>query len=286
MTASVEQGVLYIGQVFMITFVQILIVFAPGIVVALGMQFLAGSVQRHAYQMFGRDLFLGLFGWLGTTIHELGHVVFMLLFGHTIHKVEFFNPDPASGRLGYVRHSYDARSIYQNIGNFFSGIGPILFGTLVIYLSARLLLDPTVFRTMETELATVTGTLTGDQAGLGTLLATVIKNAGLFMKALLDLDYIFDWKWYVFLYIAFATGSSIRLSPSDIEGATSGFLTIITVMLVLNLATLWTMDLTSQLFVVMSTFYGFFYGITSIAIIMNLLALGLLFLWTFLAGSQ
>jgi multisubunit Na+/H+ antiporter MnhG subunit len=82
----------------------------------------------------------------------------------------------------------------------------------------------------------------------------------------------------VFLYLAFAIGSSIRLSPADIHGATSGFLTILGLLLLFNLATLWMADATATILGMMSTFYGFFYAITSIALVMNLVALLLLFL--------
>ncbi len=241
MDAAFTQIFTYVGQVILITATQLIIMFAPGIGLALGMQFLAGTIQRLAYRTLGRGLFLGLFGWLGTTVHELGHLVFLLLFGHQIVEVQFFNPDPYAPQLGYVNARYDPNSVYQNIGKFFAGIGPILFGTLLIYLAA-------------------------------------VEGAWAFATSLLRVDYLLDWHWYAFLYLAFAIGSSIRLSPADIQGATSGFLTILGLMLLFNLATLWMADATATILGMMSTFYGFFYAITSIALVMNLVALLLLFL--------
>jgi len=276
MDAAFTQIFNYVGQVILITLTQLVIMFAPGIALALGMQFLATTIQRLAYRTLGRGLFLGLFGWLGTTVHELGHLVFLLIFGHQIVEVQFFNPDPYAPQLGYVNARYDPNSVYQNIGKFFAGIGPILFGTLLIYLAARLLLDPTSFARLD--MASSIGGVADQPADIGALTTAAVEGAWAFATSLLRVDYLLDWHWYAFLYLAFAIGSSIRLSPADIQGATSGFLTILGLMLLFNLATLWMADATATILGMMSTFYGFFYAITSIAPVMNLLALLLLFL--------
>jgi hypothetical protein len=120
--------------------------------------------------------------------------------------------------------------------------------------------------------------LADQPADIGALTTAALEGAWAFALSLLRVDYLLDWHWYVFLYLAFAIGSSIRLSPADIHGATSGFLTILGLLLLFNLATLWMADATATILGMMSTFYGFFYAITSIALVMNLVALLLLFL--------
>ncbi len=75
-----------------------------------------------------------LTAWIGTPVHELGHVIFCHLFCHKVKEVALFQPDKSSGVLGYVHHSYNPKSIYQSIGNFFIGIAPMLTGSAILFL--------------------------------------------------------------------------------------------------------------------------------------------------------
>ncbi len=71
---------------------------------------------------------------IGVVVHETGHLLMCWVFGHKVQKVRFFSPNQASGSLGYVNHSYNPDSFYQQIGNFFIGVGPIFSATLCLYL--------------------------------------------------------------------------------------------------------------------------------------------------------
>lgn len=79
---------------------------------------------------------------IGTPVHEFGHAMMCVVFGHKIHEVKFYSPEPAdeSGyvQLGYVNHSYNKKNLYQSLGTLFIGLGPIFSGigvvTLVLYL--------------------------------------------------------------------------------------------------------------------------------------------------------
>ncbi|MHA8110544.1 hypothetical protein ACYATP_03415 [Lactobacillaceae bacterium Melli_B4] len=93
------------------------------------------------YQLHGQ-LF---FGWLGIIIHEFSHLVVALLFGHKITGFRLLHIPNGAGdeRLGYVNHTYNARSAYQRMGNLFIGIAPI-FGCAIALIVATQFLDPTL----------------------------------------------------------------------------------------------------------------------------------------------
>lgn len=71
---------------------------------------------------------------LGTPIHELGHVIFCILFGHKITDMKLLILKPVDGTLGYVNHSFNKKNIYHRIGNLFIGIGPIISCSFAVWL--------------------------------------------------------------------------------------------------------------------------------------------------------
>lgn len=67
-----------------------------------------------------------LTGWVGTPVHEISHVLMCFIFNHKVIDVALFKPEPESGVLGYVTHSYNSRSLYQRVGCLFVGLAPLL----------------------------------------------------------------------------------------------------------------------------------------------------------------
>lgn len=80
---------------------------------------------------------------LGTPIHEASHALIALMFGHKIHKISWFQMGK-DGRLGYVEHNWNRRSLYQSIGVFFIAIAPLLAGFSAIVLLQHFLTMPTL----------------------------------------------------------------------------------------------------------------------------------------------
>src|SRR5262249_26871125 len=81
-------------------------------------------------------------GWLGVPLHELAHLVTAKLFGHRIVGVAFFDPDPSTGTLGYVRHAHAKRTAWQTVGNAFIGVAPLLTGAMALGLLLAWMVRP------------------------------------------------------------------------------------------------------------------------------------------------
>ena len=117
---------------------DMLLYFADVMLCTVGGLILCGLLSALFQKLFVR-LVGGAFGRkaikasaiIGTPIHEAGHAFMCLLFGHKINKIQLYQPSP-SGSLGYVSHSYNKKNLWQNIGNFFIGLGPIFSGLIVI----------------------------------------------------------------------------------------------------------------------------------------------------------
>lgn len=80
-------------------------------------------------------------GGLGVIIHEFGHAFFAIIFRHHVDQVQLLNVHYANtGTLGSVQHSWNQRSIYQRLGNFFIGIAPYYMCSIVLLLLQKVFL--------------------------------------------------------------------------------------------------------------------------------------------------
>jgi len=258
-----------VGSACIATAGQLALLLGPGLALGLALHALSSFVNRRASRYLGRAYYL-LFGWLGTAVHELGHAAFCLLFAHRITDIKLFDFAPSDGSLGYVRHSYDRSSLYQRAGNFFIGIGPIVFGTLVVIAAARWLLGAEVLARMHP--AAWDGGLAQSPAAWVALARHVAAGAGQALGALLVPGRLADWRPWAFLYIAFTVGSSISLSADDLKGAASGFATIVLLILIGNLATLWWGDVLGPGVAVLAGWLAVAYAAMLFALAVNALA--------------
>jgi hypothetical protein len=182
----------------------------------------------------GTTLDIIITGWIGTPVHELGHAIFCILFRHRIIEMKLYSPNSEDGTLGYVNHAYNPSSTYQKIGNFFIGVGPIIFGALVLYALLYYLVpnNTDVFSSIEAQSKTLVKGVRGEWTGvLASLWDTTTSTLGtLFRKSNFS-----DYKFWIFLYLSMCIASHMQLSPPDIKGAWRGLLSLVIFFLVFNL---------------------------------------------------
>ncbi len=243
----------YLKEVFIITGMQLLIIFAPIIIIGFLMNYSSRIIENRLCSFLGIKLYLFLFGWLGTTVHETGHALFCIIFRHKINEIKFFSPDLETGTLGYVNHSYNPKSTYQNIGNFFIGIGPIILGSGIIYLLAYFLTDNSSMNLSKQELS----------------LSLYIEQIILIFQNIFRIENLVSIKFYILIYIIFCVGGSISLSPPDLSGARKGLMSIIFFLLLFNLISLWFGNFIDYLFLQMNYIFIAIYAILILALFIN-----------------
>jgi hypothetical protein len=151
---------------------------------------------------------------IGTPIHELGHALMCLLFGHRISAMSLWQPRSKDGNLGYVTHTYRRRNLYHILGNLFIGIGPIFSGLAVLALALRLGF-PTTF-TDYTEAATRMAS--DGESGL-LLFLEGLKMLPHMWEELLHGTNVSLWIKIPAALVILSVSQHISLSPADIKGA-------------------------------------------------------------------
>jgi hypothetical protein len=259
------------------TLIQLFVLLGPLLFLALVMNFLARKNEELSYKTLGQKVYLYVFGWLGTSVHELGHAIFAIIFAHKISEIKLFTP--GSGKsLGHVKHSYKAGNPYQTVGNFFIGIGPILLGTLILWLVTWLLFDLNVIKIADkhdininhrlfTDFGLIKELAAGIYSGILDIWQIVVANPG---------DYW--WKVVLFAYLFYSIGSSVTLSTSDIKGAFRGFIYFVILLLIFNLATIWNDDYATRFFEKTGNYLSGFYFLILLGMALNVVFIVILFL--------
>ena len=176
----------------------------------------------YIYSTFGSKgiLFTGV---IGTTVHEIGHLIMCLIFHHKVGDFQLFNFKGYKHEetLGYVSHRYNDRSLYEKAGNFFIGIGPMISGTLFIIFSFKLLL-PSIYESINissyfTHLSTV------NIENTIFLLLSLSKNL---LISIFNMNNLSSINFYIFIYLMFCVSSHISLSKKDFENSSVGILSL------------------------------------------------------------
>jgi len=167
-------------------------------------------------------------GIIGTPIHETGHALMCILFGHKITKIRFFQINENEGSMGFVEHSYNPKNIYHKIGNFFISIGPILLGTLFLFLALFILMPNAANKIYQVFSTT---------AKLNTLntFVNIVENnfnciTNIFTILTGEIHNFFFW---LYMLLACSISLHMNLSSSDIKQGFSGLVpTLVTVIII------------------------------------------------------
>jgi hypothetical protein len=258
----------YLTLVVESTWQQLFVLFGPLLILLVILNFSALLIARLSVRFWGRNIFLYGFVWLGCSVHELSHAFFALLFGHKIKEIALFKPNSDGQSLGHVSHTFNKKSVYQKIGNFFIGISPLLAGGIVLFLTNFIL-----FKINVTTLFT-----TPIHIGIFTdfnLLRDFLAQSRNLLKDYFHLVFpgsaTMWWKSLILIYVLYSTGSSMTLSKSDIRGAFSGLVWLVLFTLIFNLLTLWIGDFSMRSLKASVHYISGFYFILLLSFVANLL---------------
>ena len=175
-----------------------------------------------------------LTGFIGTVVHEFSHFLMCLVFRHQVVEVAWFRPIQGmqDGVLGYVQHSYDPNSWYQQMGNFFIGIAPILVGPIIILLLLKIFLPQTA-RTYTTTISSNMQQM-NHTFSLGYILKLMWQQTiGLF-KGLFTKKNMKRPVFWVFLFMVYSISTHMSLSLADLKGAAIGLVVLLGIVMALS----------------------------------------------------
>ncbi|MBW7996602.1 MAG: hypothetical protein FVQ81_08575 [Candidatus Glassbacteria bacterium] len=210
---------------------QLFTLVAPLLLFGWLIHLVSNLLERSTVRLLGLQAYIYLIGWIGTMVHELGHAILCPVFGHKITGMRLFSFNTRNRDAGYVSHSYTRGNIWHLAGNFFISVGPLVLGSLVIFVLLRYLAGLTL---------SLQGVLAGGpnlDSGSGfvnwlTRFGTLLWDTTL--KILRSIDWT-GWRIYLAGWLVLAVGSGMTLSSQDLKAAASGLGVILLVLLTVNL---------------------------------------------------
>ncbi|MGH1052233.1 hypothetical protein [Bacillus cytotoxicus] len=217
-----------IVHILFVSFIQLFSLVGMIIIVGFILGYLESRTRTYWTRAFGRKGFL-LTAWIGVLIHELGHALICLVFRHQIVSIQLFPTNVSNGRLGYVRHQYHPRSVYQRIGNFFIGIAPIFSG-MAAFILCMYYFVPDSYDLFINVLETHTQSASINME----MVQHICFSSIILLKSLFTINNLSTPSFWLFLFIAICISTHIALSKSDIEGSIDGLITLFGFLLLCN----------------------------------------------------
>lgn len=231
---TLQDIIYFIVIIFSKTFIDLFRLFGNIIIFGFILYLLSSMTRRIFAKTLGAKTELYITGWIGTPIHELSHALFCIIFNHKISDIKLFTTK--SDTIGYVLHSYDSRSWYQQIGNFFIGVGPIIMGTLIVYFLFLLLapeLKENIF-SVKIDYDKSAGILNMIYSGVANIFTSILNIFSNIIKNILVSQSYKNIGFWIFIYLSISIASHMELSPADISHAWKGMLVIFAVSLIFN----------------------------------------------------
>lgn len=204
-----------------------------GVFIVFGFLFNIISIKSNKllYLSFGEKALI-ITGLVGTVIHELSHLIMAVIFNHKIVNIELFRPFKykEDGILGYVSHTYNTKSIYQQVGNFFIGIAPMIFGTLTIwvllFIFSNLKFNDLISLVNINEYLQYI-----KDFNILKVIQSLIFNTILLLKTILS----FDFKSIILIFLIYSVSSHMTLSTLDLKGSFKGLIFTFFIIVLLTL---------------------------------------------------
>jgi len=188
---------------------------APFVLFAVVMHWIERKIQGRLASRFGWKSVLWT-GWLGTPIHELSHAAMCVVFRHRIKDIALFEPDLKTGRLGYVEHSFIPGNWFQEAGNFFIGMAPLIGGSLALGFVLWLFFPESAAEMIQASQASDQPTISQLFDAISNLLQQLLSPANLA-----------SWKFWLFIYFVLCIGGHMAPSKSDYNGASRGVFLVV-----------------------------------------------------------
>lgn len=206
-------------------------VYLTGAIILVG--FFLGVLRDNSIKNFQRSFGMNavmVTAFIGVPVHELSHAIVAIIFRHHINDMKLLQKPDGNGVLGYVNHSYNTRSIYQEVGNFFIGIAPIFGGIISIIALMRFLVKDAYVKFIQILVANFHITTLNKEIFKG------IANSYLgLIKTIFSLSNLKNPCFYLFIFLAICISSHISLSSADIKGASRGLSIIFILLFFLNI---------------------------------------------------
>lgn len=208
--------------------------------------------RKKLYRAFGVPA-LYVTSAIGTPVHEFGHYIMCKLFFHRVVRVKWFIPSAVEngGVLGYVEHSRDKNNIYQRVGDFFIGMGPLFVGSILIILGCKYLLPDTfstIFNMSELNIIEI-------------------------LKAIFSSSNLVSYKFWIFIVLAICISSHMSLSKADVKNSYYGAIVLFIInILIAYLFISYKLD-TAKLISFIITYNYIFISLLSIGVISILITI-------------